>query len=91
MPYLIRTAPAGNNVSSTVAPAPTKPVSLVTDAITAYWADGIDTIWSAPTDGSASAATKLATGLSQPGAMALTSQWVVVLERGRGAIVLLPR
>jgi hypothetical protein len=83
----------GNAFDTTVqsiAKTPIAPVSLVTDGSTAYWADGIDTIWSAQT-AFATGVLKLATGLSQPGAVALTRNHVVALERGRGAIVLRPR
>jgi hypothetical protein len=89
-PASIAWGSASDTTVQSIANTPIAPVSLITDGTTAYWADGIDTVWSARNTLGAGAR-KLATGLSQPGAIALTASHVVVLERGRGAIVLRPR
>jgi hypothetical protein len=81
---------ASDTTVQAIANTPIAPVSLITDGTTAYWADGIDTIWSARTTLGAGPR-KVATGLSQPGRVALTASHVVILERGRGAIVVRPR
>jgi hypothetical protein len=89
-PASIAWGSASDTTVQSIADTPIAPVSLITDGTTAYWADGIDTIWSARTTLGAGPR-KVAAGLSQPGPVALSANHVVILERGRGAIVLRPR